>query len=68
MGLGKHCKRWPIIQVENRHAQSGSSSYCRSLMGNWRKEAERFCPQLRQWCYTAKTGTKPPAAWTSTTW
>ena len=50
MGLGKTLQTLAHIQVEKdagRLTQPALIIAPVSLMGNWRKEAERFCPQLR---------------------
>jgi superfamily II DNA or RNA helicase len=50
MGLGKTLQTLAHIQVEKDAGRLTSPALIIapvSLMGNWRKEAERFCPQLR---------------------
>ena len=50
MGLGKTLQTLVHIQIEKdagRLTQPALIIAPVSLMGNWRKEAERFCPQLR---------------------
>ena len=50
MGLGKTLQTLTHIQVEKdagRLTQPALIIAPVSLMGNWRREAERFCPQLR---------------------
>jgi hypothetical protein len=63
MGLGKTLQTLAHIQVEKDAGRLTHPALIIapvSLMGNWRREAERFCPQLRCWCCTAKTGMRWP--------
>jgi SNF2 family DNA or RNA helicase len=71
MGLGKTVQTLAHIQVEKDAGRLTTPALIIapvSLMGNWRREAARFCPNCAAWCCTAKTAMRWPTALPSTTW